>query len=401
LIKLNPIYISAFTLITLLTASFTYFFILRLEKYNLSGEDTTEANRKSGAKTYLLLGIIALLVGGWPFWATDLQLKLRFPLDRFTLPMIIGVSLLITGLVEYIIKRQKIKALVFCLLAGLAVGTHFLTGLLYIQEWDLQRDFFRQLTWRAPGIKPSTLLLTTELPFTYYSDNSLTAPLNWTYDPHNQSSEMPYLILSLESRLGNELTNFDPENKIEHNYRAKSFTGKMSDTLLFSYQPPRCLALYDPERITRTLQSDYLPPGALFISNPDRIITDTLLPAAPPGHIFGHEPELDWCYYFQKAELARQESDWERVVELGDQAQVFMEKLDETNVDELLPFIEGYARVGQLTKSIQLSEQAFQLAPVTRYPLCATWDRIHNTNQFDEDHEAVRQHYQNLHCENQ
>ena len=88
-------------------------------------------------------------------------------------------------------------------------------------------------------------------------------------------------------------------------------------------------------------------------------------------------------------------------MELGDHAQIFMETLDEKNIDELLPFIEGYARVGQLAKSIQLSERTFQLAPVTRFALCATWDRIHNINQFDEDHETFKQLYQTLQCDSQ
>jgi len=401
LIDLNPINSLIFILITLLTASLTYFFILRLETFYQGGDKSANTKQKSGAQYYILLGIISLLVAGWPFWATDLQLKLRFPLDRFTLPMIMGVSLLITGLIEYIFQGQRFKSLVIGILAGLAVGTHFLTGLTYIQEWELQKEFFRQLTWRAPGIKPATLLLTPELPFTYYSDNSLTAPLNWTYDPYNRSPEMSFLILNLESRLGDEITNFDPENKIQHDYRAKTFTGNLSDTLLFSYQPPRCVAIYDPEIKNQMPQSDYLPPGALLISNLDRIILDANPPATPPEHIFRNEPEHDWCFYFQKAELARQEGNWERVVELGDQAQIFMETLDEKNIDELLPFIEGYARVGQLAKSIQLSERTFQLAPVNRFALCATWDRIHNIIQFDEDHETFKQLYQTLQCESQ
>ena len=402
LIGLNLIYSILFLLLALLTASLTYYLVLKLESHNQGDDNASGSNPKAGAQYYMLLGIISLLVAGWPFWATDLQLKLRFPLDRFTLPMIMGVSLLTTGLIEYFFKGQKTRALVICILAGLAVGTHFLTGLTYIQEWELQKDFFRQLTWRAPGIKSATLLLTPELPFTYYSDNSLTAPLNWTYDPHNHSSEMSYLILDLEARLGNEITNFDPHNEIEHNYRAKSFTGRMSDTLVFTYQPPRCVTIFDPEMKSRIPESDYLRPEAREISNPERIITDANPAASPPYHIFGPTPEHGWCYYFQKAELARQKGDWGEVAALGDQAQAFMEELDENNIDELLPFIEGYARVGQLGKSIQLSEQTYKLAPVTRFALCATWDRIQEDNiQFDEGREASEQLYQTLQCESQ
>jgi hypothetical protein len=32
------------------------------------------------------------------------------------------------------------------------------------------------------------------------------------------------------------------------------------------------------------------------------------------------EPEHGWCYFFESAELARSNGDWERVVGLGDKA---------------------------------------------------------------------------------
>ena len=59
---------------------------------------------------------------------------------------------------------------------------------------------------------------------------------------------------------------------------------------------------------------------ALSFSRPELILTDANPPAAPPASLFDPEPEHDWCYYFEKAELARQRGDWQEVTRLGDQA---------------------------------------------------------------------------------
>jgi hypothetical protein len=108
---------------------------------------------------------------------TDLRLELFFPWDRFTLVFVIGVSLLLAGLIEMVrITRWQTVVLVG-LLVGLAAGLHFRSALVYRKEWLSVRDFFWQLTWRAPAIQPGTILLTTELPFHWTTSHAL----NWTY----------------------------------------------------------------------------------------------------------------------------------------------------------------------------------------------------------------------------
>ena len=58
------------------------------------------------------------------------------------------------------------------------------------------------MVWRAPGIVPHTIVLLNEGALPYYADNSLTAPLNWIYDPGNRSSEMDYVLFYPTSRVG-------------------------------------------------------------------------------------------------------------------------------------------------------------------------------------------------------
>ena len=76
------------------------------------------------------------------------------------------------------------------------------------------------------------------------------------------------------------------------------------------------------------------------LSRLDRIITDTK-PAIPPKVVFGPEPEHGWCYSYQKANLARQQGDWERVAELGETA--WQSKLLPEDPVEYFPFLQAYA----------------------------------------------------------
>jgi hypothetical protein len=61
----------------------------------------------------------------------------------------------------------------------------------------------------------------------------------------------------------------------------------------------------------------------------------------PPKSIFGEEPAEGWCYYYEKADLARQRGDWKEITRLGD----IVSERDLRPYDwiEWMPFIEGYA----------------------------------------------------------
>jgi hypothetical protein len=65
----------------------------------------------------------------------------------------------------------------------------------------------------------------------------------------------------------------------------------------------------------------------------------------PPRQPFGPEPEHTWCYFYQKASLARQQGDWETVGRLGDEAQAA--GYSPNDPVEWMPFLEGYLNLGQ------------------------------------------------------
>ena len=134
------------------------------------------------------LGFLSMLLAGIPFLVTDLPVRLTFPNSRFTLPFALGVAFLLVAIFE-LLPHWSNKVLLASALVALAVGLQFNNGYLWREDWQEQKSFFWQMTWRIPDLKPGSILLSSDTPFEYSSDNSLTFPLNWTYAPENHTTK--------------------------------------------------------------------------------------------------------------------------------------------------------------------------------------------------------------------
>lgn len=322
-----------------------------------------------------LAGLWGIFMAGWPIWVTNLRIELSFPSERFTYMMMVGASILLVGLVE-LISPRRVKIFIIAGLVALAAGLHFQDAVEYRQEWLDLRSFMWQLTWRAPQIEPGTMLITASMSFNHYSDNSLIAPINWTYAPTLASDEMPYALFDLEARMGNLFTGLEPGILIEYPYRAAKFSGSTSKALVLFFSPPRCLKVLEPDMDNNLpYKPDYLPP-AMPLSNLNLILPSPTQPAVPPKRFFGNEPDHDWCYYFEKAELAAQIGDWEQVVRLAEGAFNSNREFGRETASELTPFIRGYAYTGEWNKAIELSLEALKASAKMQNLLCTTWFHI-------------------------
>ena len=374
--------------------------LIYLSRFETPQASASPAENPQGwSKQAIILGLAALLVAGIPFWVTNLPIELRFPWDRFTMAFNLGASLLLAGLLELLTRRRMINVLILAGLLGLASGMHVELANLYRREWNSQKALFWQLVWRAPGIQPGTILLSAELPFVYYSDNSLTAPLNWTYHPEQSTRELSYLFYNIESRLESKLAGFNKGQSIYEPYRALYFSGSTSQALAIYYNPPGCAKIVDPATDAKTPQKPLYFSRVLSLSNLGLIQAKPSSPALPPQAYFGVEPQPNWCYYFEKADLARQQGDWEEVARLGEQAFQLNTRLYEVNAPELLAYIEGYARIGNWERARELTLEAHQLTFRMGRILCETWSRIEGQAGLAHDRqEKIDQIRQKLKC---
>jgi hypothetical protein len=333
-----------------------------------------EGKTKSFALPAILAGLVGLLLGRLPSFAAGLPLTLQSSNDRFMISMMLGGSLFIVGLIELSIRNPRVKTTVFALLIASAVGQQFFNANIFRRDWAKQQEFFQQLVWRIPAMKPNTTLLTDVLPVDYETDLSFTAPLNWMYAPEYTDSDLPYSIIYTEIRLGGGmLPTLEKNREINVGMRTVYFHGSTSQVIVIYMPANGCLRVLDPRRgdqITYGQQSHFLV-EAIPLSDPSNIMMNHAQTARLP---FWAESEHTWCYYYSKAELAYQQQDWQRVVDLVDEATSLGYRPEDPF--EWLTYIEAQARMGNLQAAQALSNTALDDEPGMRKGLCQLWKRV-------------------------
>lgn len=346
-----------------------------------------EKNEIAFGKQTVFLSLALLALSGLPVWAIGLPIRFTFPNDRLTLPMMSGAALLIIGLGHLLFRSPIARRGIFAGLASLAIACQFLNGAEYRQDWKYQQSLFWQLTWRAPAIQPGTILIMNEQDELHLTDNSLVAPLNWLYAPGVASSRLEYYAayVPLRTQPGSLLDPLAAGKQIKSNYLVANFEGSTDHALVVLFDPPRCLRILDP---VYDFGYPQLPDGlkeALPLSNPQGLINANAV--IHPDPVFGLEPSRDtWCYYFERADLARQQKDWASVAELGDAG--FSDEESPNHATERLPFIEGYAMVGRWQAAEDLTRQTLEINRFTAPMLCSLWQRVKENTQM-RDTETV------------
>jgi type IV secretory pathway VirB2 component (pilin) len=330
-----------------------------------------EQNDRSPVYWALAIGLIGMLLGGGPYWLATLEVSLSFPASRFTMSFMLGCSLFLAGMVEILPKR--IRPVVAVLFVAFAAGRQVMFADAFRRDWEAQKNLFWQMNWRVPGIKPHTVVLMNE-ELSFYADNSISAPLNWIYSPNQDAHEIEFVLFYPTNRLNKSLSALQSGLPVHYEYIAGEFNGNTSDVLAFYYDPPACLRLLDPDLDSnnRFIRDESLMREASALSNPERILRET---SAVMPQVYRPEPAHGWCYYFEKAELARQFGDWAEVARLGNEAF----KLDDhpNNPVERFVFIEGYAHVGEWEHAVELSKLSYKVSKDYVGPLlCRLWKRI-------------------------
>jgi hypothetical protein len=343
------------------------FFILKSSK--------TMIFEKSTAFQMVLISLAAMVAGGLPFWVTDLPVGLGFPNDRFTLPFIFGASLLISTLVLLLPGKRIVPQLILSGFAAMSIGFQFLTGAAYQRDWNIQRTLFWQMSWRIPALQSGTALVTSQMPLRYFSDNSLAGPLNWIYDDDRSSTAgglMDYMFYDASVRTTRALKLVKGQ-PILQGYLAAEFKGNADQLVVFDFKPPACFRVLDPDLDPLNPMLSGVMRDAAEFSNlsPIQVNKGTALPQVS---IFGPEPAHGWCYYYQKADLARQEGDWAEAERLADQA--FASGDYPNDPAERLLFIEVYAQRGNWDRAVELTGETARISGLMKPSLARLWQRI-------------------------
>jgi len=342
---------------------------------------------------WILLGFFAMLVAGWPFWITNIPLSLDFPYDRVTLPFIPGACLLATGLIG-LLRLRWLQSILLGVMISLSIGLHFQNANNFRKEWEVFKPFFWQLSWRVPSLEKGTILSIENQALNYHVDKFYAPLINWTYYPEQTDTVVPLYIFDFYKLWERyDLLN-ESDIPIKTKYGSIHFSGSSDDLLLIAYNPPGCLRVLDAEdRSLIELPQNMI--DSLGLSQMDRIISDPASPARPPSFL-GTEPAHDWCYYFEKADLASQNGDWEQIVSLGNEAQA--NGFSPAYPSEWVPFIKGYVHTGDLEKAHELSKPLAE-NDFFHNGICNVWQMIKNESANNPSLEEDIHHIQvDLNC---
>ncbi len=366
---------------------------------SLTAEDGGESNTKGGesnarggesnAVSLIIIGLIGILLGRLPSLAANLPLTLQSSYDRFMISMMIGGSLFIIGMIELIFKNQKTKIIIFSTLIALGVGQQFFNANIFRRDWLKQGEIYWQMAWRMPALQPNTVLLTHQMPIDYETDLSFTAPINWMYAPNYERSNLPYIFLYTEKRIGGStLPSLEKGVEIYYPYRTVDFRSSTSNAVVIYMPQHGCLRVLDAKRGDEEIYSrePSVLTDAIHLSDVSRIIPNPQTSAVAP---FFPEPEHEWCYYFTKAELAQQQEDYQQVIALGNEA--ISLGFTPEDLNEWLIFVDAYIKTDDVESAEELSNEILREDARIRRGVCTVWEQNQGSGQVGgaEDFKSV------------
>ncbi len=270
----------------------------------------SESKPSPWAREALALGAAGIVFGLLPVIMANRTVDFeRF--SHYALPASLAGAVFIVGLLgltQSIRAQQALAAgLVF-----LAVGTAFATSTAAVHEEKVINQFWQQLIWRVPDIRPGTTLFIS-YPLSNNMDvtDSMWGAANLIYQPQSNSP------IPVSYRLGADaVTRFVMQDVLsgapdrEAAYRTHVMPISYQNMLVIS-QPGEasCLHVLD-QRWPRVSALDH----ANIVALDGRVTTAAILPEGRPDLPiipFGTGFDKTWCYYYQSAELALQQLDWQ------------------------------------------------------------------------------------------
>jgi hypothetical protein len=325
---------------------------------------------KTTVKVFFL-GCLAILGGAAPVWAKGSQISVGKWSDRFALAAMVGAVILIVISVDWLIKTQNQKRVILAILLASSVALQIDNGNKFRLDWELQRELYWQLAWRIPALKPGTAVIgngTFTDKSSYYDGVYI---INLLFDK-TPSANPRYTYLDIGHYPS---SNYHPGVPILTEQRGGQFSGNTSQAIgIFLKSSGACVRVLDNIYTGDPFFSNAMN-QLIAISNTDQILT-AAPPLSPNPAIFGNEIQHDWCYYFEKADLARQMQDWQTVLRLGQEAKAM--GFTPGMGAEYLPFIEAYAQTGQWSMAFDLSVSAAKVSSDhdLRPALCNDWSQF-------------------------
>ena len=322
-------------------------YVFWVKRQNWIKEDGEQPSRSF--LHFIALGALIILVTTIPIVAAGRDVVFALQWDRYTVQSTLGVALFIGGFAFYALRGRTRWAFLFSLIA-VSVITQYHGAVYYRDFWTQERNMWWQLSWRAPDIQPGTTVIAIQpRGYRLAEEYEVWGPLNLIYNPGGPikvSGQIPYGGIALDLAQGTQ----------EQRYmRSVLVSRDFSKAMLVSMPAARsCAHVINGEQLELPVFED---PEVVDMAPSSRIdlIVAEATPRTPPADVFGAEPEHDWCYYYEKIDLARQRQDWQEAVRLADEAQA--KDLTPTDGSEWMPVLEAYVNAGEVKAASQIAKR--------------------------------------------
>jgi hypothetical protein len=293
--------------------------------------------------------------------------------SRYALASSAGVGILFSVILEKI-NVASLRAGVTAFLLGISVLTHHGNAVRVADETEATRNFWWQAAWRAPMIREGVTLIVSYPGSPLSEDYFIWGPANFIYYPEPQAGspleiKLPAAVLNADT-VNKIVSDGSPETPLRRgNYLERDFGNVL---VLIQSQSDTCVRFIDgnaPE--LSPMDAERLVLVAPY-SRLDAVIHHGESPA-PPVEVFGAEPERGWCYYYQKADLARQRGEWDAIPIMLNEA------LDggyyPNDPLEWIPFMQAYAVQGNAEEIREMSKRVL-LDKFLRLQVCDSMRRL-------------------------
>jgi len=292
------------------------------------------------------VGLVGVFAGVLPVIAANRYVSFA-AYSHYALPASLASVVVVVGITS-LINPRNVRIGVASVLVLLAVLTHYTASLRILHEEQVIANFWQQVVWRAPGIKAGTTLIVSYPSVNYAEDvDAAAGPANFLYFSE-QTNQIPavYQLVALPQM--DYITKYVIQGDKNRLYGYRTHVGEIDyGNLLVISQPAEsaCVHMIDSQWPRYSSQdSDQILLLGQY-SKIQTILTDMKAPH-PAEFIFGPEPAhaRAWCYYYEQAELALQEGNWGKIIQIGDK--VTQLKLTPNDRIEWAPFLQAYALKG-------------------------------------------------------
>ena len=351
-----------------------------------------EKEKKRLKKDWLLLeqplaAVLLFFLAGAILWGLDLPVGNVFAWDRMTLAFFPSVGLFGASLFSLLKKKNMVLTILLTALFMLTTSQNYQNGISFKRDWDNLQDFLTQLSWRIPSLSENTIFITSTPGLNYYSDNSLTSPINLQY-ANTRLTELSHYLYYTDARKDDWFENDLFDQEYIKRYRSFIFHGNSSNAITYRFEPPSCVQILD-RKFANSITTPNLTDRQVKEIRFTNLSLIQLAPYHPPFEpLFTASDNGSWCYFFESADLARQFGNYAEVVRLGNEA---LEKGKAPRTpSEWLPFLEGYIWQGDFATAQWIIDQITQAEGNYTPGVCYTLRRMIREDGFPYP-EAVAQ----------